>query len=160
RVRTPRFVRLAARTPGRLSMTAVILVILGIAAGATSLVTTRYRADLVEQMSGRDRMPGVSALDIYPALADADASAASGFLASGKARAEWRARYDNDIARAAAAIAVASRDAREDSTRMATLARLNTALPVYTGLVEKARSLDQQGLPLGFAYLREASELM
>src|SRR5262249_31624814 len=35
-----------------------------------------------------------------------------------------------------------------------------TALPVYTGLVEKARSLDQQGLPLGFAYLREASELM
>jgi hypothetical protein len=143
-----------------LRIIAVTLVVLGIAVGTTSLLVVRHRADLVKQMSGRDGMPGVSALDIYPALADADASAASGFLATGTARATWRTRYENDIARAAAAIAVASRNARDDSASVATLARLNTALPMYTGLVETARALDQQGLPLGFAYLREASELM
>lgn len=158
--RAPRFIRLAARTPGRLRIVVVVLVVLGIALGGTSLLDVRHRADLVMQMSGRDGLSAVSVLDIYPALADADASAASGFLASGASRAAWRSRYENDIARAAAAIAVASRNTGDDRASMATLARLNTALPVYTGLVETARALAQQGLPLGFAYLREASELL
>jgi len=159
-VRTPRFVRLAARTPGRFRMISVALVVLGIVVGTTSLLDVRRRADLLTQMSGRDGVPGASALDIYPTLVDADASAASGFLASGTARAAWRTRYENDIAWAAAAITVASRNAGNDRASVATLARLNTALPVYTGKVETARTLDRQGLPLGFVYLREASELM
>jgi hypothetical protein len=33
-------------------------------------------------------------------------------------------------------------------------------LPVYTGLVEEARSNNRQGVPVGAAYLRRASELM
>ena len=37
---------------------------------------------------------------------------------------------------------------------------MSTQLPVYTGLVETARVYNRQGLPLGAAYLREASGLM
>src|SRR5690606_39915618 len=33
-------------------------------------------------------------------------------------------------------------------------------VPVYTGLVEAARANNLQGLPIGAAYLREASHLM
>ena len=37
---------------------------------------------------------------------------------------------------------------------------LSTELPVYTGLVETARADNRLGLPVGAAYLAEASQLM
>jgi hypothetical protein len=43
---------------------------------------------------------------------------------------------------------------------VAAVGRVAAQLPVYTGLIETARTLNRQGLPLGAAYLREASGLM
>jgi hypothetical protein len=97
----------------------------------------------------------VQAQQLYRSLSDADATAAAAFLSSGTESPELRLRYQTDIAAASAALAEAT---AADGT--GPTGRLAAALPVYTGLVETARTYNRLNLPLGAAYLREASGLM
>jgi hypothetical protein len=71
-----------------------------------------------------------------------------------------RRRYQYDIAQAGTALATAASAAATSELAGRSVARLSTYLPVYTGLVEQARANNRRGLPLGAAYLREASGLM
>jgi hypothetical protein len=160
RTRLRRLTDRARTTPGRLSMIMVVLVALSLAAGLASWLALRQRADLVHDMTVRSSPLGASALDIYRSLSDADAAAANGFLTGSTKSAALRARYLEDITQAADALTVASRNAESGSAAADELALLGIRLPVYTGLVETARSIDRQGFPLGAAYLREASGLM
>ena len=132
------------------------LIVLGLATGAAGMIGVRQRADLVERVTARSGPLSVSAQQLYRALSDADATAASAFLSGGGEPPALRQRYQADVADAAAALAEVSGAGGGD----ATVARIAAALPVYTGLVETARTYNRQGLPLGAAYLREASGLM
>src|SRR6266581_7886662 len=96
---------------------------------------------------------------IYRALSDADATAASAFLSGGLEPIAARRRYQADIAQAAAHLESATAAAGH-SPAARDLARLSAGLPVYAGEVETARADNRLGLPLGAAYLREASSLM
>jgi len=134
------------------------LVLLGLGAGIVGLATVRHRSALMSDITGVSGPLSVDAQDLYRSLSDADATAANAFLTNGVEPAALRQRYLNDIARATAALTVALRDAGdEDAARLAVLA---DQLPVYSGLVETARSYNRLGVPLGGAYLREASGLM
>ena len=74
--------------------------------------------------------------------------------------ARWhRHRYQADIAQAAAHLESATAAAGH-SPAARDLATLSAGLPVYTGEVQTARADNRLGLPLGAAYLREASALM
>ena len=70
-----------------------------------------------------------------------------------------RARYQADITQAARQLEAATAAAGQ-SAAGSSLATLSTGLPHYAGLVETARADNRLGLPLGAAYLREASEFM
>jgi hypothetical protein len=144
------------RTPGRLALILAGLVTLGLATGVAAGVGVRQRADLVDGVTARSGRLAVAAQQLYRALSDADATAASAFLSNGIDPPSLRARYQADIAQAAAALAEVSGAGHGG----ATVAQIAAQLPVYTGLVETARSYNRQGLPLGAAYLREASGLM
>jgi hypothetical protein len=96
---------------------------------------------------------------IYRSLSDADATAASAFLAGGLEPQAARDRYLADIAEAAASLEAATTAAGHAAAQH-DLATLSTSLPVYTGEIETARADNRLGLPLGAAYLREASALM
>jgi hypothetical protein len=96
---------------------------------------------------------------IYRSLSDADATAASAFLAGGLEPQAVRDRYLADIAEAAASLEAATTAAGHAAAQH-DLATLSTSLPVYTGEIETARADNRLGLPLGAAYLREASALM
>jgi hypothetical protein len=96
---------------------------------------------------------------IYRSLSDADATAASAFLAGGLEPQAVRHRYLADIAEAAASLEAATTAAGHAAAQH-DLATLSTSLPVYTGEIETARADNRLGLPLGAAYLREASALM
>jgi hypothetical protein len=134
------------------------LVMLGLGAGLVALATERHRSALLSDISGGSGPLSVDAQNLYRSLSDADATAANAFLANGVEPAALRQRYLDDIARATAALTVALRDAGdEDAARLGILA---AQLPVYTGLVETARSYNRLGVPLGGAYLQEASGLM
>ncbi|MET8545360.1 hypothetical protein ABZW03_32690 [Kitasatospora sp. NPDC004799] len=100
------------------------------------------------------------AAEIHRSLADAATTAASGFLLAGTEPAEVRGRYERDIATAAELVAQAAARTTATSPAQGSLARLNKQLPAYAGLVETARADNRQGIPLGGAYLRYASEQM
>jgi hypothetical protein len=70
-----------------------------------------------------------------------------------------RQRYDADIQQAGHELEAAAAAAGH-SAAASQLAALAAGLPVYAGLVETARADNRLGLPLGAAYLREASAFM
>lgn len=147
-------------TPGRLSLMMVALLALGLGAGVAGVLGVQERSGLVDGVTARSGVLAVAAQDLYRSLSDADATAANAFLANGLESPELRNRYDTDIAGATAALAVASGGSADDAASTSAIARITSGLPVYTGLIETARTYNRQGVPLGSAYLREASGLM
>ncbi|KAA9149616.1 hypothetical protein FPZ12_042940 [Amycolatopsis acidicola] len=153
---------LARTTPGILSAFALVLVVAGLLAGLFTALSVQQRAQALDNLATRSGPLTAAAEEVYRSLSDADATATSAFLAAGLEPTVSRQRYENDIAQAsnALAIAVAAREAADVTAQGSPLATLSQQLPVYSGLVETARADNRQGLPLGAAYQREASNLM
>jgi hypothetical protein len=152
--------RIAARlrsTPGRLTSLAVGLALLAVLTGVVAIVGVVQRSARVDAVTHRSGPLTVQAQQLYRSLSDADATAASAFLSNGVEPAALRDRYQADIAAAGAALATVSAGSQ---TSRSAIDQLTAQLPVYTGLVETARTYNRLGKPLGAAYLREASGLM
>jgi hypothetical protein len=145
-------------TPDLYRLVVACLVVLGLGAGVAGLVTERCRSSRMADIVDVSGPLSVVAQDLYRSLSDADATAASAFLANGVEPAALRQRYLDDIARASSGVTVALRDADDENAKR--LGVIGDQLSVYTGLVETARSYNRLGVPLGGAYLREASGLM
>lgn len=153
--------RAAATTePGRLRIIGAVLALCVVAFGAATAFEIGDRARAADAVVHRSQPLSASAAAVYRSLADADTSAASGFLAGAQEPRAVLDRYDKDIeeasrllVRAAAGTDPSSRSGREITT-------LNKELPRYTGLIERARANNRQGLPLGGAYLRYANQKM
>ena len=148
-------------TPGRLTAALIVLLLLGIAYGITAFTGSNQANTDVSSVQDSSGPLTVSAQSLYRALSDADATAATAFLTPGAETAASRQRYETDIAAAGTALAQVTAGASGTSTISAQrLDVLATELPVYTGLVETARTNNRLGYPVGAAYLREASGLM
>jgi hypothetical protein len=126
-------------------------------AGLVAVTDAARRASLVQQVGTGSGPLTVQAQQLYRSLSDADATAAAAFLSSGAEPAALRDRYQVDIAAASAALATATATREGDSVAIAQIAQ---SLPVYTGLVETARTYNRLNLPVAGAYLKEASGLM
>ncbi|MFJ3643299.1 hypothetical protein ACIPRD_26575 [Streptomyces sp. NPDC090108] len=154
-------VRAAATTePGRLRIIGAVLALLVVAFGAVTAWQSSERAAAADDVLHRSQPLSSGAADIYRSLADANTAASSGFLAGGQETAASRDRYEKDIRTAAAGLVTAAANAEPGSPSEATVARLNTLLPEYKGLIERARTYNRQGYPVGGAYLRYANEKM
>src|SRR5216683_6740111 len=149
----------ATTTPGRLRLLLVSLVALSLIWGAVAAWTANQRTSAAGAVVGTSEPLSLDAQQIYRSLSDADATAATAFLSGGLEPLAARHRYQADIAQAAGRLEAATA-AAGDSGAGAQLATLSADLPVYTGEVETARADNRLGLPLGAAYLREASSLM
>ena len=147
-------------TPDRLRRAGAVLVVGCLLAGVVSLVSGAARTDAVRDGGGRIAALTADAAELYRSLADADAMATSGYVSGGIEPAAVRARYDGDIARAADRMVQAAAKLPEGDPAAKPVATISTQLPVYSGLVETARTLNRQGLPLGQSYLDSASRLM
>lgn len=151
---------LAARarsTPGRLTGLMVVAILLAIGFGAAAVTGVVQRSDLVGDVHDHSGPLTVQAQLLYRSLSDADATAASAFLQGGIEPVSLSRRYQRDIATASQALATTADSGGADAGAVSVL---SAQLPVYTGLVETARTYNRQGAPLGAAYLREASALM
>lgn len=140
-------------------MISAVLLVLCTASGLASAASLQGRSDALSEITTSSEPLAIAAQDLYRALSDADAVAASAFLEGGVEPWEVRRRYENDIAHAGSALADAASAATTEQARRPVV-QLSTYLPVYTGLVEAARANNRQGLPVGAAYLREASGVM
>lgn len=145
---------LARSTPGRLSLIILVLVAASLASGALTTWSVVRQERALEDLATRSEPLSHAAQEVYRALQDADATAASAFLSGGLEPPKLRERYEADIAQAQAALSVATASSPDLTATLA------AQLPVYTGLIETARSNNRQGFPVGAAYLREASGLM
>ncbi|HVK25849.1 MAG TPA: hypothetical protein VM677_31210 [Actinokineospora sp.] len=155
-----RVVRAARRPPGTLTGVIVALVVLVLGTGTAAALDIKQRRDLLVEVSQRGGPVTSAAVRTYQSLSDADATAAGAFLAGGGVEpAAQRERYLADIAEAASALSTAAAGAA-GSDSLGAVAELTGYLPIYTGLVETARTYNRQGLPMGAAYLREASGLV
>lgn len=150
----------AASTPGRLFLIGVALVVLALLTGVVGALAMQQKQSTIDNLIDHREPVAAASQQVYRSLSDADATAASAFLAGGTMPAELRDRYDLDIATAGANLAKASADVNGVPEAEKQVNELSQQLPVYTGLVETARAYNRQGYPAGAAYLREASGLM
>lgn len=147
-------------TPGKLRMTMMVLVLGVLLSGGVGAYAAGVRAEATRDIAERIEPLNADVTTLYRSLAAADATVTSGFLSGTVEPSELRVRYDNQITEATARLAQAGAQAGEDVLTIDRIADIDAELPVYTGLIERARANNRQGLPLGVAYLRRASELM
>ncbi|MCS0638587.1 hypothetical protein NX801_23590 [Streptomyces sp. LP05-1] len=146
--------------PGRLRILGAVLAGLVLAFGVLAALEADGRASAAANVVGRSQPLSADAARIFRSLADADTAATSAFLAGAPEPATTRQRYERDIATAARLLAKASGHTGDSPASAREIEVLNERLPVYTGRVETARSINRQGLPLGGAYLRYANQQM
>ncbi len=153
----------AGTTPGRLSAAMIGLILLSLLTGIVGIFSGQTRVNTLDDLAKHREPVSAAAQQIYRSLSDADATAASAFLAGAVEPANLRAQYDTDIAQAGAALAVAATDSADTENVqdvVPSLTLLETDIPVYTGIVERAAANNAEGYPVGSAYLREADGLM
>lgn len=164
-----------ATTPRRLWLLLVGLVILSLGWGALAALTADQHASAAADVVTVSEPLSLDAEQIYQSLSDADATVASAFLAGGLEPAAALQRYNADIRQAAIDIEAASALVGSSAARTQLpshlakqtsavnsaigddLATLSAGLPVYANEVGTAQADNRIGLPLGAAYLREAS---
>lgn len=153
--------RAAATTePGRLQIIGAVLALLVVAFGAVTALEVSGRASAADDVVTRSQPLSADAADVYRSLADADTMAASGFLAGAEEPRDVHEQYETDIKEAARLLVKAAASTDTSSPSGKEITTLNELLPQYTGLVERARANNRQGLPLGGAYLRYANQKM
>lgn len=153
--------RAAATTePGRLRGIGTVLTVLVLAFGTLTAWQVSSRAAAADAVVEHSQPLSENAASIYRSLADADTTAADGFLAGGDEPHAVRKRYEQDIRRTSELLAKSAVDSEGSASAQRRIAELNRELPRYTGLVGAARANNRQGLPLGGAYLRYANQRM
>jgi hypothetical protein len=157
--RAPARLTRGSTTPARLRLLLAALVLLCLLWGVMAALAAAQHAAGAGAVVGTSEPLSLDGQRIYRSLSDADATAASAFLAGGLEPQAVRDRYLADIAEASSRLEDAT-TAAGHSAAQHDLATLAASLPVYTGEIETARADNRLGLPLGAAYLREASGLM
>ncbi|WP_443044305.1 hypothetical protein [Streptomyces sp. NBC_00353] len=153
--------RTAATTePGRLQIIGAALAVLVIAFGAVTAFEISGRSAAADDVVSRSQPLSAEAANIYRSLADADTAAAGGFLAGAQEPRDVHERYEKDIKDASRLLVKAASTTDASSPSGQEITKLNEELPRYTGLIERARANNRQGLPLGGAYLRYANQKM
>jgi hypothetical protein len=165
-------------TPKRLRRTLWLLLVVSVAWGAIAGFTAEQHASAASDVVTASEPLSLDAEQIYQSLSDADATAANAFLAGGLIPPAKLSQYNSDIAAAGLRIESASALTGGSAARTTLPGRLSTQgepdatatgndlailtayLPVYTGEVAAAHADNRLGLPLGAAYLREASGVL
>jgi hypothetical protein len=163
-----------ATTPGKLRLFLFALVALSLAWGVLATITVSQHAAAAANVVAVSEPLSLDAQQIYQSLSDADATAATAFLSGGLEPIATRQRYLADIGQASTRIEAATALVGASAARTQVpghlksaataagddLVTLSAELPIYAGEVETARADNRLGLPLGAAYLREASALL
>jgi hypothetical protein len=153
--------RLAGTTPGRLLLITALLVLVTLVNGWYASVSLDSRTAALRQTITDTEPIAESSQILYSNLSIADAAANAAFISGGLEPAALRMRYSDAIATASRAlIEAAGGTAAENDGVRADLGTLAEELPVYTGLVESARTNNRLANPVASAYLGEASNLM
>jgi hypothetical protein len=152
--------RRSRTTPGHLQM---LVRVIATTAAALFVIGTGTLAVAQRSVAGmrHETVPAiVGAQRIHATLADADRAEANAFLSGATEAAAPHRQYTRDIADAARQLEQAAEQAGGDSAVGSQIRAISVQVTEYTSLVDIARADNQQGFPVGAAYLRQASDLM
>jgi hypothetical protein len=141
----------------------MLVVLIGVGAGALFVIGTGTLVAAEHAMGGmrHSTVPAiVGAQRIHATLADADRAEANAFLSGATEAAAPHRQYEADIAAAMRELEQAAEQSGGDRTIGSQLQVIAVQITTYTSLVDIARADNQQGFPVGAAYLRQASQLM
>ncbi len=147
-------------TPGRLRAASAILLFALLLFAVVTTFATEVRSRAAASVQTKSAPELVAAEALYGSLADADAIASTIYLRAGAEPPQLRRRYLDDVERAGRLLEDVSRRSESSPKVRAALRTIGEQLPVYTGLVDTARSNIRQGFGEGGAYLRRGSRIM
>jgi hypothetical protein len=147
-------------TPGLLRVLSVALIALLAVMAVVDFRVGSARKNASDAVGLQSEPLLVRAQSIYSALAHADATATNTFLAGGLESIDQRQGYLADLRSASHELSVATREIGDSDAAARAATLMSRDLPLYTGSVEAARANNRQNLPVGAAYLRQASTLM
>jgi len=147
-------------TPARLwvALIAAVVAFLGIGGACAGTLAARQSAETNAAGTSERLVQNVN--ELYHALAEADATAATALLVGPVPPTRLTDLYNSDINQAVTALSTASRELAGDSTASALLSNVAGQLPLYTGYIATAQANNRLGFPVSGAYLHEASNLM
>jgi hypothetical protein len=147
-------------TPAALKISAILLAVTSVALALVGLRAAQLRQRAEDGVTSAAAPTLTGAGDLYVALADAEAAASTAFLRAAAEPPALRNRYLDDVDTASEhLVELAARPGLSDEAR-ASIATIAKELPVYTGLIETARSNNRQDFSVGATYLKESSALM
>ncbi|MEJ5998833.1 phenol hydroxylase [Corynebacterium sp. H130] len=148
-------------TLGMMTLITLILTVAILAAGVSMSQSTDRRQNALGNLISATEPMSTNAQDLFTSLSLADTVAATGFVQAGVEPPATRDRYQRAIQSATvAATEAAAGLSSQQSRELELIMEIQTQLPVYTGLVETARTNNRIGNPVGVAYMSEASSLM
>ncbi|MBD0860442.1 hypothetical protein IA539_04370 [Gordonia sp. zg691] len=160
----------AVTTPGKLIIICTILALGCLGTGLYASTVLENRTQTLQRLIDRTEPLAEAAQVLYSSLSIADASASAAFISGGLESPELRQRYSDALATAASSLILATGTSSEPGSGMAAnrteqalssdLKTLSTSIPVYSGLIETARTNNRLGNPVGSAYLGQASSMM
>ncbi|MFP7365959.1 hypothetical protein SFC07_09335 [Corynebacterium callunae] len=148
-------------SPGKITLMTVVISLAIMAAGYAMSVSSDSRQARLDELITNAEPVSYNAHVLYTSLSVADTTATTGFVQAGVESPTNRVRYNTAIDRAtiAATHTAVSTDS-SDEHLMELVLEIQRQLPVYTGLVETARTNNRAGNPVSVAYMAEASAMM
>lgn len=150
-----------ATTPGKMAGITVLLSIAIFAAGYSMSESSAQRQDGLDTLLTETEPLSFSAHNLYTNLSLADTVATSGFVSSGSESKASLKRYYTAIDKASIA---ATQSATGIDPKRPEIGKLVTQiqrqLPIYTAMVETARTNARMGNPVSVTYMSNASALM
>lgn len=148
-------------TPGKLVGISLILSVAIFAAGYSMSESSSERQSELDVLLSTTEPMSYAAHNLFTSLSVADTIATTGFVQAGVESAGTRARYNAAIDRAMTSATEASAGISfSDREMLQLIADIERQIPIYTGLIETARTNNRLGNPVGVAYMAEASGLM
>lgn len=148
-------------TPGKIVVGMIVLTAALLAAGLSMANSVSNRQSELNHLLTSTEPMSNSAHKLYMSLSLADTIATTGFVQAGVEPENTREQYLGAIDSAAAEATSAVLDSDDDEEYLRQLAvQIQRQLPVYTGLVEAARTNNRAGNAVGAAYMSNASAMM
>ena len=148
-------------TPGKMVVGMIVLTAALLAAGLSMANSVSNRQSELNHLLTSTEPMSNSAHKLYMSLSLADTIATTGFVQAGVEPENTREQYLRAIDSAAAEATSAVLDSDDDEEYLRQLAvQIQRQLPVYTGLVEAARTKNRAGNAVGAAYMSNASAMM
>ncbi|MBK4138951.1 hypothetical protein GWO53_00045 [Corynebacterium macginleyi] len=155
------FYYFASTTPGKLfTVTLILTVALGAAGLSMSQSSAARHSDLDELLNTTEPMSN-AAHHLYSSLSVADTIATTGFVQAGVESESNRERYNDAIDAASIAATESVLGTTPEDARVRDLVTfIQRQLPIYTAMIEKARSNHRVGNAVANSYMSNASSLM